>query len=155
MSIFQENKKTQIAQQILALKTSAMRQVDAIEREIKALNEIKLEAQKTGVLSTDEISEVDGIIAEIQVAIQEIIGMSLPIIIPNKLSYFQFLKSFTVDERISIKEQAKTDPKIAIFIEDIEMLKEVDLNDPEIISGLDYLAKIGIITKARKMEIIT
>lgn len=67
---------------------------------------------------------------------------------------YEFLNRFTKQERKSIRNKAKTDDDVA----DFEMLataaQEILSDDPMTVAGMDYLVSVGIITEARKNQIL-
>lgn len=67
---------------------------------------------------------------------------------------YEFLNRFTTQERKEIRNKSKTDDAVA----DFEMLataaQEIVSDDPMTIAGMNYLVSVGIVTEARKNQIL-
>lgn len=74
-----------------------------------------------------------------------------------KVSPVEFLLLFTSGERVAIREARLTDPVIDDFFDLVEdpRLTFVDLALPSVQGALHYLAATGMITDARREEILT
>lgn len=67
---------------------------------------------------------------------------------------YQFLTRFTADERATIRSMAKTDDQVADFLMLATSAQEIINTDPVTLAGMDYITSVGIITEARKLEIL-
>jgi hypothetical protein len=65
-----------------------------------------------------------------------------------------FLRRFTTQERIAIRELAKTDAVVFDAMALMDMADYVDINDTDVVQMCGYFAYIGAITSARAMEIL-
>lgn len=74
-----------------------------------------------------------------------VVGTSVP------LTRYEFLGRFTPQERVDIREAAKTDPKIEDFMEMMKLSGNVSLVLAR--PGLNYLAYKQVITQVRADEI--
>lgn len=68
------------------------------------------------------------------------------------LTQLQFLRLFTVQERIAIRSSA--DPVIVDFLHLLNLAQEISLEDPDTQAGMEYLVKNGILKKERADEIL-
>jgi len=64
-----------------------------------------------------------------------------------------FLKRLTVQERISCKALAKTDPVVEDFFAMLDMAQDVVLGNSDLIMGLSYLESVGGLASGRALEI--
>lgn len=83
---------------------------------------------------------------------ERVIAESVNFEIP--LSQREFLDRFTVQERISVRQGAKTDPVIEDLLDYLNGGSVVYRNNPATGSGLDYLISVGILIATRKVEIL-
>jgi len=67
---------------------------------------------------------------------------------------YEFLNRFTPDERIAYRNAAKTDDLVADFLNLAQAAQEIISNDPMTIAGMDYLVSQGLLTQARRDEIL-
>lgn len=67
---------------------------------------------------------------------------------------YQFLLRFTAEERAAFRAAALTDPNVADFQQLAQAAQEVISNDPMTIAGMNYLVSVGLLTEARKNEIL-
>ena len=72
----------------------------------------------------------------------------------SKLTKLQFRKRFTAAEKVAIYEAAVTNAGLRVFIDDIQSAEFVDLEDVDVIAGVDLLADNGLIPEARAAEIL-
>jgi hypothetical protein len=62
----------------------------------------------------------------------------------------QFRKRFTTEEKVALYTQAKDDPLLAIFIDELNSAKFVVVTDPDTVEGMEYLVSKGVISEERK-----
>lgn len=81
----------------------------------------------------------------------EIVGIQ-----PNVIRYsaFDFLRRFTLQERISIRIRSKLDPNIEDFMGMLDKADNVYNTDPDTVMALNYLVAIGEISELRKTQIL-
>lgn len=70
-------------------------------------------------------------------------------------SSYQFLLRFTNQERTSIRTAAASDDAVADFQQLAGAAHQIVNTDPITIAGMDYLVSVGILTQARRDEILT
>lgn len=76
---------------------------------------------------------------------------------PSEVSWtsYQFLLRFTNQERASIRAASASDDAVADFQQLASAAHEIINTDPITIAGMDYLVSIGVLTQARRDEILT
>lgn len=72
----------------------------------------------------------------------------------SKLTKLQFRKRFTDAEKIAIYEAAVTSAALRVFIDDTQSAEFVDLEDADVIAGVESLAENKLITEERAAEIL-
>lgn len=71
------------------------------------------------------------------------------------VSKFQFRSMFTIEEKAAMTEAAKTDSIVEVFMYDLSIADEVDLDDLSVAQGLGYATQIGLLTSERVTEILS
>lgn len=71
---------------------------------------------------------------------------------PEPLSKSAFWRRFTAQERIAIR--ASTDPLVVDFLIMVDLDDTVDMTDPEMAAGLDYLTQVCLLAAGRAEEIL-
>ncbi len=79
---------------------------------------------------------------------------------PRLVTKLAFRRRFTLAERVAM-DAAPTNPAIApefqsilrTMAKDLELAQEIDLDDPDVIAGLDLLEQLGIIAAGRAAEV--
>lgn len=67
----------------------------------------------------------------------------------------EFLRRFTRQERIDIREAATTNAVIADYQYLLDRTDSVHLNDADLIAGIEYLETAGTIAAGRAVQILT
>lgn len=67
---------------------------------------------------------------------------------------FEFLQRFTASERAAIRTGSMSDPALADFLMMSQAAQEIVSDDPMTGAGMDYLVSLGILTPARRAEIL-
>jgi hypothetical protein len=73
---------------------------------------------------------------------------------PQSWTSYEFLLRFTPDERAAFRAAALSDPAVADFQQLASAAQEIINTDPVTIAGMNYLVAQGLITEARKSEIL-
>lgn len=68
---------------------------------------------------------------------------------------YEFLRRFTVDERAAIRTASASDGAVADLLMFLQTATEVVSDDLTTSVGLDYLVHLGILTEARKAELLS
>jgi len=71
-----------------------------------------------------------------------------------KWTAYQFLLRFTPAERASFRAGAAADPVLADFLQLAQAAQEVDAGDPITLAGMHYLVSVGVLTDARRKEVL-
>lgn len=68
---------------------------------------------------------------------------------------YQFLLRFTPQERAAYRAAAQTDEMVADFLNLATAAQEIINDDPMTIAGMNYLVSVGLLTQARRDEILS
>lgn len=82
---------------------------------------------------------------------QSFVAASAP---PASLSQLDFLRRFTVQERVAVREAAKTDAIVADFLDLLNRATEIHVDAPDTIAGIGYLVSVSLLTEPRAAEIL-
>ena len=74
--------------------------------------------------------------------------------VPRYIQTTEFLQRFTPQERGAMYAAQPNDQAIADFLYRIPLHERVDLDSPDVVGGCDYLVSVGILTAARKTEVL-
>ena len=66
----------------------------------------------------------------------------------------QFMRRFTVEERIAIRASRVGNPILDDFFDLLVVAGTVTPTDPDMVSGVNYLAQVGLITPGRVSELL-
>ena len=72
----------------------------------------------------------------------------------QSFSQLEFLNKFTMSERISIREVAKTDPIVFDIQDQFNQASEIILDDPTLVQGIQYFGSVGLLTPERVAQIL-
>lgn len=72
----------------------------------------------------------------------------------SKWSAFDFLRRFTVQERVAARTLAKTDPVVEDFMDLLNKAANVLSDDPDTVAGMGYLVLVSVLTEQRMNEIL-
>ncbi len=70
------------------------------------------------------------------------------------VSKIDFRKSFTNDELIAIYTAAKTDVQVEIWLDGFKLDVQVDLSEPSVLVGLEFLESKALLASGRAREIL-
>jgi hypothetical protein len=68
---------------------------------------------------------------------------------------YEFLARFTASERAAIRSGSMSDAALADFLMFSQAAQEVVSDDPVTAAGMDYLVSLGILTPARRAELLS
>lgn len=75
------------------------------------------------------------------------------LVVPRRLSRLEYQRRYTQGERIAIR--ASTDPIVVDMREMLAIAEYVDLNDPDVVGGNQYLEHVaGLIGAGRAAEVL-
>ena len=86
-------------------------------------------------------------------AIRVLEGNTDPVNGLDVLSKYQFWSRFTFNEKVAM--EASTEVNVKVVVKNLELAEYIDLNHPDLGPAMDLLVSYGIITSARKTEIMT
>ncbi|MFN4325227.1 MAG: hypothetical protein ACK4FP_05005 [Azonexus sp.] len=69
------------------------------------------------------------------------------------LTKLEYLRRFTVDERVAIRAAAEQNPVLADYLQLMELATEIDTADPDTVSAVTMLEQLGLIDAGRAKEI--
>jgi hypothetical protein len=67
---------------------------------------------------------------------------------------YQFLLRFTAEERAAFRAASLTNANVADFQQLAQAAQEIISDDPMTVAGMDYLVSQGLLTQARRDEIL-
>ena len=78
----------------------------------------------------------------------------VPEIVPRTMTKLEYLRRFTVDERVAIRAAAAANPVLADYLQLMELATEIDTGDPDTIAVVTTLEQAGLIAVGRAQEIL-
>ena len=72
-----------------------------------------------------------------------------------KLTRFQFVNRFTLEEMVAIESAADNDPEVRVFLRLLDVAEDIDLQNEKLLSGLNLLVSKGILTQERLEEVLS
>lgn len=72
----------------------------------------------------------------------------------RKLTKLQYLRRFTQQERINIRNAAGSSPELYDYLAMLELAEEIDLDDPDTVGAVNMLEMIGLIGAGRADEVL-
>jgi len=80
---------------------------------------------------------------------------STPAFVSNSIiTKLAFRNRFTLEEKVAIEVAKETNPVIRVFSDDILVAQDIDLDNSDLISGVNYLEHIGLIATGRASQIL-
>lgn len=73
---------------------------------------------------------------------------------PSKLTRYEFISRFTPAERAAIMSAAKVSAEIEVFLFDLQMVPDVQLDSPQTIYAINALEAHGLIAAGRASQIL-
>ena len=70
------------------------------------------------------------------------------------LDHTDFYNLFTIDELAAVYTAAKENVYLQIFLDKIKVSKKIIMNDPDVITGLELLVQMTILTDERRQAIL-
>lgn len=71
------------------------------------------------------------------------------------LTKFQFLSRLTVEERLGIFSAEATNPMVRMWLETFRICEDIEVTNPETITGVQMLEAAGFIASGRANEILS
>lgn len=76
-------------------------------------------------------------------------------VVHTPLTKLQFLRRFTQDERIAIREAAKLNAVMEDYLRMLDLAEDVFLDDPDTINAVTMMEQVGLIGFNRASEILS
>lgn len=73
---------------------------------------------------------------------------------PRLLTKLAFLRRMTQEERIAFRQAAKVNPVMEDFMALLDLAMDVDLDDPDVVKGLQAAEAGGLLASGRTAEIL-
>lgn len=77
-----------------------------------------------------------------------------PAPVPKILTPLQYLRRFSLPERVAIREAAKTDFVVEDLMDMLDRAQEINTADMDTIAGTHYLEHLGLIAAGRAVEVL-
>lgn len=74
---------------------------------------------------------------------------------PAPITRLEFLRRFTAQQRIAIRQAAATDPIINDALQLLDLAQEARLDDPDTVALVGYLVLVGLITETDRAAILS
>ena len=74
--------------------------------------------------------------------------------VQQRWTAYQFLLRFTAEERAAFRAASLTNANVADFQQLAQAAQEIISDDPMTVAGMDYLVSQGLLTQARRDEIL-
>lgn len=70
------------------------------------------------------------------------------------ISKLSFMRRFTLDEMTAVYNAAKSNTTIEVWIDEVKVADNINLDDADLVSGVNQLEKVGVIASGRALEIL-
>lgn len=70
------------------------------------------------------------------------------------LTKLEYLRRFTTEERVTIREVAKTNPVLEDYLAMLELAEEINTGDADTIAAVTMLEQVGLIGAGRANEVL-
>ena len=79
-----------------------------------------------------------------------------PVVAPIniKLTKLEYLRRFTVEERVAIRGAATQNPVLADYLQLMELAQEINTGDADTVAAVTMLEQVGLIAAGRAQEIL-
>jgi len=79
-----------------------------------------------------------------------------PVPVPTSriLTKLEYLRRFTTEERVAIREASKTNPVLEDYLAMMELAEEIDTGDADTIAAVNMLEQVGLIGAGRASEVL-
>lgn len=86
--------------------------------------------------------------------IEVVLEMVTPAPVPQILTPLQYLRRFSLPERVAIREAAKTDFVVEDLMDMLDRAQEINTADMDTIAGTHYMEHLGLIAPGRAAEVL-
>lgn len=70
------------------------------------------------------------------------------------LTKLEYLRRFTTEERVTIREASKANPVLEDYLAMMELAEEIDTGDADTIAAVNMLERVGLIGAGRANEVL-
>lgn len=79
-----------------------------------------------------------------------------PVPVPTSrvLTKLEYLRRFTTEERVTIREASKANPALEDYLAMMELAEEIDTGDADTIAAVTMLEQVGLIGVGRANEVL-
>lgn len=71
------------------------------------------------------------------------------------LTKLEYLRRFTSQERVTIRQAAKTEPVLEDYLAMLELAEAIDTEDADTVAAVRMLERVGLIAAGRAVEILS
>ena len=75
-------------------------------------------------------------------------------VVGRTMTRLEYLRRFTVEERVAIRAAAQASPVLADYLALLELAQEIDTTDADTVAALTLLEQAGLIAQGRAQEIL-
>ena len=73
---------------------------------------------------------------------------------PRMMTKLEYLRRFTVEERVAIRAAAEQNPVLADYLQLMELAQDINTGDPDTVAAVTMLEQAGLIAAGRAQEIL-
>ena len=74
--------------------------------------------------------------------------------VPRTITKLEYLRRFTVEERVAIRAAAAANPVLSDYLQLMELAHEISLDDPDTVAAVQMLEQSGLIAAGRAIEVL-
>ncbi len=74
--------------------------------------------------------------------------------VPRTITKLEYLRRFTVEERVAIRAAAEQNPVLADYLQLMELAQEINLDDPDTVAAVQLLEQAELIAAGRAAEVL-
>lgn len=135
--------KLQRAREREAAGWSSLAEVDAVLAEREAIRRSSSAAEAV----VDAMTDVHSIVGFTW-------SVDVPVPAPRRLTHKQFMDRFTAHEAESVLMAAEVNPALKLFWQKMQMAKDINLDDPATVAGVNALEIAGLIGEGRTRVVL-
>ena len=74
--------------------------------------------------------------------------------VSRTLTKLEYLRRFTVEERVAIRAASEQNPVLADYLQLMELAQEINTGDPDTIAAVTMLEQVGLLAEGRAQEVL-
>lgn len=108
----------------------------------------------------DQIDQADldnpmlSVAEQIQIVYVPQAGDIAPVPVSRILTKLEYLRRFTMEERIAVRQAAESSPMLADYLAMMELAEEIDTGDADTIGAVNMLEQVGLIGAGRASGVL-